>query len=360
MTDLAARDFRRILILKPSSPGDIIHALPVLHGLRRRFLTAHLAWLVATPFVDLIGADPALNEVIPFDRRRFGGMWRSPMIAREFLTFVRSLRARRFDLVIDLQGLFRSGFLAWASGAGVRLGLADAREGAWLFHTKRLSRPTGSGHAADLNYRVAETLGFADAPPDFTIHRTAEDEAAAGRLLAEAIGAADRPFAVLVPGTRWETKCWPAERFGQLARTLRDRHGLPSILVGGRDDQPRGQAAVAAAGGAAADLCGRTTLRQLAALIARSAVVVTADSTPMHMTAALDRPLEALFGPTNPERTGPWRRGEAVVRLDLACSPCYLRNLRQCQHGHECMDRLDVARVAAATAERLLTAKRAE
>jgi ADP-heptose:LPS heptosyltransferase len=126
------------------------------------------------------------------------------------------------------------------------------------------------------------------------------------------------------------------------------------VLVGGRDDIPAGEVAVAASEGAAINLCGRTTLRQVAALIEAASLVVTADSTPMHLAAALKRPLVALFGPTNPRRTGPYGRLDDVVRLDLECSPCYLRKLSQCPYGHECMQQLGVDRVSTPLASALL------
>jgi lipopolysaccharide heptosyltransferase I len=354
MSDLAARDFRRILIIKPSSPGDIIHALPVLHGLRHRYPAAHIAWLVATPFAELIEVDPALNEVIRFDRKRFGFLGRSLRITGEFLAFLKGLRERDFELVIDLQGLFRSGFLAMATGARTRIGFADAREMAWMFYTDRIPRQEADAHAADRNYAVGRMLGFDGAALDFSIPLAEADHDAARALLRESGIDAGRPFAVLVPGTRWETKRWPADRFGQVARELRDRRGICSVLVGGRDDIPAGEVAVAASEGAAINLCGRTTLRQVAALIEAASLVVTADSTPMHLAAALKRPLVALFGPTNPRRTGPYGRLDDVVRLDLECSPCYLRKLSQCPYGHECMQQLGVDRVSTPLASALL------
>jgi heptosyltransferase I len=355
MSDLPAQDFRRILLIKPSSPGDIIHALPVLHGLRRRYPKAHLAWLVATPFVNLVEADPALNEVVPFDRKRFGRLGRSLRVTRDFASFVRRLRARRFDLVIDLQGLFRSGFLARASCAPVRIGFAAAREMAWIFYTHKIEPLDPDTHAADKNYAVAGMLGFADVPMDFAVSVTDEDRRFAAALLRETGFLPGQRYAVLVPSTRWETKCWAAERYGRLAHLIRERHYLDSILVGGGDDVAAGEIAIAASEGTAKNLCGRTTLRQLAALIDRAAVVVTADSTPMHLAAAMKRPLVALFGPTNPHRTGPYGRSRDVLQVDLPCSPCYFRKLSQCPHAHACMEQLAVDHVAAAVAERLRT-----
>ncbi len=343
---LADQDFKRILLIKPSSPGDIIHALPVLRGLRARYPKAHIAWLVATSFANLLEADSAISEVIPFDRRRFGRLGRSLSVTREFMTFVGTLREKSFDLVIDLQGLFRSGFLAMASGAPVRIGFAAARELGWMFYTDKIPKSPPDEHAADRNYRIAPLLGFDKRAKDFSICLTDADREHAANLLQECGVARDCGYAVLVPVTRWETKCWPPDRYGALAKQLRDRHGLTSVLVGGPSDITAAQISVGASESAAHNLCGRTSLRELAALIERASIVITADSTPMHMAVAQNRPLVALFGPTNPRRTGPYGRLDDVLRIDLECSPCYLKKLSQCPHLHKCMQQLDVENVA--------------
>lgn len=352
MTPLARREFRRILIIKPSSPGDIIHALPVLHGLRRRHPQAHIAWLVASAFAELLAADPALNELILFDRRRYGRLGRDAAATQGFAEFARGLRRRRFDLVVDLQGLFRSGFFAWLTAAPVRLGFASTREFAWMFYTHRLPYGSADRHAADRNYRVAGALGFDERPMDFSIVLSPADHRAAEAII-EKLGPAPSGFAVLVPGTRWETKCWRVDRFAALTRELWESRGLRSILVGGAADRSAAEQIAHDSDGCAMDACGRTTLRQLAAIIHRAALVVTADSTPMHLAAALHRPQVALFGPTNPRRTGPYGHADAVLRLALPCSPCYLRRLRDCPYDHACMEKLTVDAVLRAAHERV-------
>lgn len=366
MTDLRTETFERILLIKPSSPGDIIHALPVLRGLRRRFPDAHLAWLVATPFANLIEADPAIDEVIPFDRKRFGRIGRSLGATREFIAFLAELRRRKFQLVVDLQGLVRSGFFSLACGASTRIGFREARELAWLFYNRRLAKGDGDAHAVDKNYAVGDLLGFDNAPLDLRVAITEDDRRHVTALL-EASGipregeTGPARYAVLVPTTRWETKCWPVERFGLLARLLKQRHDMPSVLVGGPADGDAGRWAVEAsndgsrdgAAGSAVSLCGRTTLRQLAAVIDGASIVVTADSTPMHIAAAHGRPLVALFGPTNPHRTGPYGRMDDVLLPDVDCSPCYIRKRSRCPHDHACMRGLTVERVAEAVAQRL-------
>lgn len=351
MSDPARREFERILIIKPSSPGDIIHALPVLRRLRARFPKSHIAWLVATPFVNMLDADPALSEVIPFDRKHYGRLGRSFRVTADFWGFVRSMRVKRFDLVIDLQGLIRSGFMSIFSGARERIGFRDAREMAWVFYNRRVGRLPADMHAADKLLAVCGMLDLPEVAPDFRLALTAEDHAHAATLLDETGIGRDGRFAVLVPGTRWETKKWPVERYGELAREMMERHGLSSVLVGAASEIEDGRIAETASLNrdrshpAARNLCGRTTFRQLAALIERAAVVVTADSAPMHIAAAHGRPLVALFGPTNPVRTGPYGRMDDVIRLPLECSPCYYRKLSQCPFGHACMRDLSVAMV---------------
>jgi lipopolysaccharide heptosyltransferase I len=352
-SDLQSREFRRILLIKPSSPGDIIHALPVLQGLRKRYPTAHIAWLVATPFANLIETHPALNEVILFDRKRFGRIGRSVSVTLDFLRFVKELRQKEFDLVIDLQGLFRSGFLSRASGASVRIGFAAAREMAWMFYSHRIPEGRTDMHAADRNYQLAPMLGLPDAPLDFEMHLTADDRSASSAITHNARVDAAKGYAVLVPVTRWETKCWALDRYGKLAKLLKDRHGLTSLLVGGASDISAANVSLGASEGAAVNACGKTTLRQLASLIEGAEIVVTADSTPMHLAAVLQRPLVALFGPTDPRRTGPYGRMADVVRLPLECSPCLFRKLSQCPHDHACMRDLSVEEVADAVDRRL-------
>jgi ADP-heptose:LPS heptosyltransferase len=132
------------------------------------------------------------------------------------------------------------------------------------------------------------------------------------------------PYAVLMPGANWATKQWPVERFAALVEPIRRRFGFASVVAGGPDVSH-----LAAKIAGAPDLTGKTNLRQLVALLERASLVIANDSGPMHIAAALDRPLVTPYGPTNPVRTGPYGRGESVVRLDIPCSPCYSRH---CSH----------------------------
>jgi len=345
LKDLSERDFRRILIIKPSSFGDVIHALPVLNGLRQRYPQAHISWLVANSCAGLLENHPALNEIIRFDRKRFGRLGRSVRVSLDFLAFIRELRARAFDLVIDLQGLFRSGFLTAASQAPVRLGFSSARELAPLFYTHRVAAPNRDIHAVDRNYLVAKSLGFDDLPIRFDLPVQDSARASVRRLLAAAGWAPGEKYILMGPGTRWETKIWPAKYFAELARRIASESSYRVVLIGMDTEVEIARQVAENAGERVINLAGKTNLAELIALIEGAVMVVMHDSGPMHLATALDKPMVAIYGPTSPLRTGPYHRGEAVARLDLECSPCYLKKLSECPYEHRCMRELAPAEV---------------
>ena len=340
--DLAARSFERILLVKPSSLGDVVHTLPVLHGLRERYPDARIDWLIAPPFAPLIEHHPDLSGVVPFDRGRFGRIGRSLKVTGEFRVFLRELRATRYDLVLDLQGLFRTGFMAWATRSPVRIGFREAREGAWVFYNRYIPHLEDDAHAVDRNYRVGELLGFADVPVKFDLALSNQTRREAAELLGEAGSPRDGTLLAVAPGARGETKVWPAERFAAVIDRLGAAGRTRCALLGSPDEAALCARIAAMCVAAPIDLAGRTTLPQMVAVLARSDAVLCHDSAAMHVAVALNRPLVCLTGPTNPRRTGPYRRLEDVVRLDLDCSPCYFRRLTQCPHGHRCMRELSV------------------
>lgn len=328
---------RRILIIKPSSFGDVIHAMPVLHGLRGRFPEARISWLVANSCAGLLEGHPDLNEVIRFDRKRYGHIGRSLAPTVEFGRFLWQLRRKSFDLVLDLQGLFRSAFLTLAAGAGVTLGFANARECAPLFYTRRIPVGDADMHAVDRNYLFARALGFGDTPIAFNLPVRQQASAAVAAMLAGKGVLPGHGYALMGPGTRWETKRWPAANFAEVARWVQSEMGLPVVLIGMDDEVEVCRAVEQAGGKGVVNLAGQTKLPEVIALVAGAALCVMHDSGPMHLATALGRPMVAIYGPTSPLRTGPYRRPEAIARLDLPCSPCYLKRVADCPYGHRCM-----------------------
>lgn len=366
MTDIRSREFRRILIIKPSALGDVVHTLPVLVKLRARYPKARIDWLVTPENADLIRHHPDLSNVILFPRRdfsRFGWSWFAVLGPMGLLA---KLRRGNYDLVIDLHGQFRSAVFTLATGAPVRIGFdrprgriraaqaetpgqvpghhgwSGAREGAWLAYTHWIRIPTLDVHAVDRYLWLGPILGLDDQAPDLRIHVGADAPAQVETLL-QSCGLGGKPVAVLVPGTVWETKHWHTEGFAHVGRYLRSA-GFDLVLAGTARDRDRSQAIAAACPGAF-DLCGRTSVGGLVALIEKAAICITNDSGAMHVAVAVDSPVVSVFGPTNPIWIGPYRRPDAVVRAGVSCSPCNLRRLRDCPHDHACIQKVTATMV---------------
>jgi heptosyltransferase-1 len=330
---------RRVLIIKPSAIGDIVHALPVLPRLKRRWPGAKLSWLVTPGCAGLVQGHPLLDETILFERGRFGHGWYNPAALWDLGGFVWDLFRRKFDLVIDLQGLFRSAWVSLASGASRRIGFSNAREFAPWFYTDLVDCSWKNDHAVDRYLKIITELGCDERPPEFCFAVDKEDRRHIDQLIPPGT-----QFAVLLPGTNWATKQWPVERLAELVKPLKERFGLECVAAGAAGD-----AKLTSLIPAKFDLTGKTNLRQIVALLERASLVVGNDTGPMHMAAALGRPLVTPYGPTDPGRTGPYGRDESVVRLNLPCMPCYSRT---CSHG-SCMRWLEVEAVMRVAADQL-------
>jgi lipopolysaccharide heptosyltransferase I len=352
---LQSAEFSRILLIKLSGLGDVVHTLPVLVKLRARYPRARIDWLITPEHAEIVRCHPALSNVVPFARRDFskrGRKWRA-LVA--FLDLLKQIRRSKYDLVIDLHGQARSGLFALVSGARVRIGFdrpvkdrikhgwRGAREGSWIAYTHRIPIPTLDIHAIDRYLWVRRLLGLDDNPPGLTIHLPSQTAHNVQRLLEQHDIPTSKALAVLTPGTIWETKRWTIEGFAAVARQfLHD--GFAVALAGAKRDQPRCRQIAAAAPGAC-DLSGKTTPAELAALIQRAEVCVTNDSGAMHVAVSLGKPMVSVFGPTNPVRVGPYHQPESVVRVDLPCSPCNYRWLSQCPFDHACMKQVTSAMV---------------
>ncbi len=361
---LLTRPFKRVLLIKPSAFGDVLHTIPVLVKLRERYPHAQIDWLITPENSDVVRCHPALSNVVLFARKDLERIGRSWSATVGFFRLLYQLWDTRYDLVIDLHGQFRSAVLTLATGAGVRIGFdrpqgqkendkdrpaeayrhgwTGAREGSWVSYTHRIPIPTLDVHAVDRYLWVSQLLGLSDGPPDFRIHVPPECETRASELLATC-GLSSRPFAALFPGTIWPTKHWQAEGFADVARHLL-RTGRAVVLCGGPGDRERSRLVAEACPGLV-DLTGQTTIGEIVALVRRASVCMTNDSGPMHLAVSLDRPVVSVFGPTDAIWIGPYHRPNAVVRADLPCSPCYLRQVSQCPHEHACMTKVTPAMV---------------
>jgi heptosyltransferase I len=318
----------RIRILKPSSLGDVVHALPVLRLIKQAHPRAEIYWWILEELAPLLADDPDISELFLFERKN----WNRLDFWPRKISQIRRMRRLRFDWVIDLQGLARSGSLAWLANGALTVGLDDTREGASGFYDIRIPRPSFGTHAVDWYLQMLPALQvpvhnhFEWLPPRKLSANSPAWEIGPGKRI------------VLNPGARWENKRWPTEYFGQLAVLLSQNYPAAQIIVlGGKADAEAGKIIQAAAPAHVRNLTGKTTIPAMVELIRGCDVMVTNDTGPMHIAAALKKPLIPLFGPTDPRRTGPYGQVDRVFQQrDLSCVPCMSSRCRNKIHM-ECL-----------------------
>jgi lipopolysaccharide heptosyltransferase I len=333
------RDYaaRRIALIKPSALGDVVHSLPVLTALRRRYPDAHITWVVNRAYEPLLAGHPHLDDTMPFDR----GAHRQGLAqgALKQARFFARLRQHRFDLVVDLQGLLRSALMCLVSGARRRVGLSSAREGARYAYTDILPvKDFDALHAVDRYWLVAEALGVGDGPKTFSVPITAE----ARRWAEETLAGLPRPWLMLAVGSQWVTKRWPPEHYAALVRAAQAEYGGSAVFVGTREEADLADASAARVAGPTRNLSGKTSLPQLAAVLACADVVLGNDSGPLHLAAALGRPVVAPFTCTKILLNGPYGAAASAVESKVWCQGSYLRRCDRL----DCMAELTPDRLA--------------
>lgn len=294
----------RFLVVRLGSLGDIVHTLPSVHALRRKFTGIQIDWLVESKWRSLLSGNPDVSDIIVLDRSTWGGV----------AACVTELRRRKYDCAIDFQGLYKSAVLARLSGAPRRVGFDREflREtGAGWFYTERVLPSTG--HVVDHNLAVVQKLGAEKVEICFPL--SISDEAA--RAVQIQLDSQNvKKYFVLSPGGGWMSKCWPAERYGHLHRRLT---ALPAFagwrgVVNFGPGERKLAEAVRLVAGEPEPLLLFTDLPQLMALLQRAEFFVGGDSGPLHLAVALGTPVVGLYGPTDPARNGPYSSSDVVVR----------------------------------------------
>lgn len=333
-------NYRNILIVKLSAIGDVIHALPVASALKQKFPQARITWVVEKPAYDLLTNNPNIDEIIIFDKVSFktlgGFLSHAP-------GFISNLRKRRFDLALDLQGLFKSAAIAYLSGAPKRLVYCNARELSNKV-SEQVCGPNSHGHIVERYLDVARELGCCVDKPEFTINITEKEATLAAAIAKQAGLDLTSPYIVLIPGTNWPNKCWPPGHFAQLAEKLFGQHIVP-VFVGTNADKTAMDEIVENMTIPPVDLTGKTSLKQLAYILQNAKTVVAGDTGPMHLAAAVNTPVIALFGPTDSQRNGPYGIGHTVLTVDHECQGCWQR---RCTKGKDCLENIGVNEVFAA------------
>lgn len=338
---------RRALIVRLGALGDIVHAIPVAAALRRAWPDAEIDWLVSARHREILDAVTCLDRTIAVNDRG------SARGGRALVSAVREIRARRYDVVLDLQGLIKSAVLARLSGASRVIGFSRRylREPlARVFYTQRHD-PGGAGlyarteqrHVVRINLGMLERLDIEAGPPEFPL-RTQPSAGAEG--VRQAVGGR---YALLNPGAAWPNKRWPTQRFGALARALLERLRLPSVVLWGPGERTLGEQIVGHSAGAAL-LAPQTTMADLMALARGAAVMVSGDTGPTHVAAAVGTPIVGIYGPTRSQRNGPWSPLDVAVSRTEVCACLHVR---RCVAAQWCLLDLPVEEVLDGVERRL-------
>jgi heptosyltransferase-1 len=306
--------FKNILITKPSSLGDIVLALPALRALRLSFPEAKINWLIRPEFAGLLENHPHLDEIITFDRKLLGRAWFHPGAFSALMSLIRKLRRSRFDVIFDFQGLFRTACLAWLSGCKLRFGMANARELATIFYTHKIPQGIESIHMVDYYLKIIQAAGASDFGVEFVFPQNPKAEESVSRLL-ESHGIQNN-YAVLISGSAHRDKCWPTERFARLAEKISSQYSLSIVATGSASESGIVERLQETADAPIVSLAGQTSLIELVALLKRARLVVSNDTGPGHIAAALGVPLVLIFGRTNPIRLEPYRRKHCVMAIE--------------------------------------------
>jgi lipopolysaccharide heptosyltransferase I len=320
---------RKILIIKPSALGDIVHTLPFLSAVRTRFPAAEIHWVVARGLHTFLEGHTMINRLWVMDKENWKQLSRFTKTIQEITTFRKGLAQEHFDVSIDLSGLLRSGLITFAAGARYKLGFSDSDEGSPFFYTHKVEGGRQI-HAIDRYLKLAALMGCDTSQVSHPMPPYPLDSPLLASL--------PEHFCIMAPSAGKEANRWPADRFGELAASL----PLPSVIISNKADAAIAETVTEASKGMTINLAGKTGLKELVALIARAQFFISNDTGPMHIAAALGVPVFAIFGPANPIRTGPYGSIHTIIQERLDCAPCYRR--KPCGHW-TCMNNITVEKV---------------
>lgn len=340
----------RILVVRLSSIGDLVHTLPVLSALRRRFPDATIDWLVETRHRDVLLSNPDIDELIEVDTFSWRKRLLAPGTWRSIAASVREIRKRRYDAVLDFQGTIKSSVAARLAKTDRHVGFTSSaikEKAASLFYSEQVDVNGAPHHVIDRYLRLLSALEIETDERTFPIVVPDEMNAAAAANLAS-LGWSD--YVILNPGASWVTKRWDPAKFGALAVAIEKEWRLPSLVIWGPGEEDAARRIVEISSGSA-KLAPATGVRDVIPYIRRARLFVSGDTGPMHLASASGVPVVGIFGPTDPARNGPFGAGDEVVWKNVPCGPCYKH--RCPGYDEVCMTSIEVDDVLAAIRRRL-------
>ena len=318
----------KVLVIKPSSLGDIFHTLPAVRVIKKHLPDCHISWLISDQFTQLASSFADVDEFIIFKRRD----WARVNNWFDLLKFLSTLRKRYFDYVFDFQGLFRSGICSFLVKSGRKIGFADAREFATFFYKQKITVPIEFVHAVEKNISlVNQAFGLTHDPHDYSPPRFKSNENArieASQLLSPLNLTSHTKLIAIAPAARWDSKTWPSTFFAEIINLINQsiEESVHFWLLGAEDERDIGESILQSTFAQnVTSLMGKTRLPVMLELLRMSNVLLSNDSGPMHIAAALQLPVVSLFGPTDPAKTGPFGNRHHVFRTQVTCSPCFKR-----------------------------------
>ncbi len=326
----------KLLVVKLSSLGDVVHTFAFVNHLKKERPDISVDWVVNDMYAGLVKCNSGVGRVWHFKRGTWGKQWNSPSTFSEITSLLSWIRKEKYDVCLDMQGLLRSGLLTFFSGAGKKAGFANAREGSKYLYDTRIDAGE-KPHAADILLRSLEIFNVTPPEkPDFRFTIPEKAESSVKKLMAE-LGISG-PYMVFHTGARWDTKMWSVSHWSVLAKAVANKSKMPLVFTGSAADAAVINAIIAGQG-RMFNLAGGLGLVESAALLKNCALMVTVDSGPMHIAAAFDRPIVAIFGPTSPAKTGPVTQGPAdiIQQGHIGCVPCFDR---KCKRNYECMEKI--------------------
>ncbi len=334
----------KVLIVKLSAIGDVVHTLPALNALRRHRPEAHITWLVEEAAADLVIGHRAIDRVLISGRKRWAkglrtSQWRHHL--GKASAFLRQLRDTRYDMVLDFQAALKGAALIALTRADRKIGFGPGmahQEHSYLALNEKIPMVSMEEHALKRSLMLMEAIGVPCPRIEYGLPiETATRQKVAGLLAAQSPHQGGPPIAIN-PVALWDTKLWSVDRFAQLADRLIDEYSADIFFTGGSADREDISRIIGRMQHVAANLAGQTSLIELAALYQQMACLITTDTGPMHIAAAVENPVVALFGPTAEWRTGPYGDGHRIVSKSMDCRPCFKRDCDHCR----CMQSISV------------------
>ena len=334
----------KILIIKMSAIGDVIHTLPALNAIRNHFPKAHITWLVEEAASDIILGHKALDRVLLSKRKK----WVKQLFSLSFCQglkkiyrFIKELRKTKYDIIIDFHGLFKSGIMLALAKGEKKIGFDKGMEHAeysHIFYNYRIPAVSMEIHALKRGLILIESLGIFCDKIKYNLPVAEKDRINLKKILKNKDLAQDRMIVCINPEATWETKLWSNKKFAELGDKLFKKFNANIIYTGSKSDIKSILEIISLMQNPCINLAGLTTLKTLAALYAKTDILITTDTGPMHLGVASKTKVIGIFGSTSPSRTGPYGMRHKVVRADIECSPCFKKKC----HTKECMKMISV------------------